>query len=164
MISPAAVIGSPPESRAWKPGDVAWQPNIAPTARLEAFVTVDAGLNRPTRVGDGAWLLKHAHVGHDVIVGDRVEVSTGAIVGGHAILEDDSRVGLGAVILPFRVVGEGAVVGAGAVVTRNVPAGETWAGNPARKLEDWERDPRPHSERTAGPPPFRPNVDLVGWT
>ncbi len=31
-------------------------------------------------------------------------------------------------------IGEGAVVGAGSVVTHDVPAGEVWAGNPARRI------------------------------
>lgn len=45
-----------------------------------------------------------------------------------------ASIGSGAVVLPGVTVGEGAVVGAGAVVTRDVPAGETVAGNPARML------------------------------
>lgn len=45
-----------------------------------------------------------------------------------------ASIGAGAVILPGLTVGEGAMVGAGAVVTKSVPDGETWAGNPARRL------------------------------
>lgn len=43
-----------------------------------------------------------------------------------------ASIGAGAVILPGVTIGEGAMIGAGAVVTRDVPAGETWVGNPAR--------------------------------
>ena len=46
----------------------------------------------------------------------------------------DCYIGAGAIVLPGVTVGAGARVGAGAVVTRSVPAGETWAGVPARPL------------------------------
>lgn len=49
------------------------------------------------------------------------------------IIGDRVRIGSGAVILPVRI-GDDAIIGAGAVVTKDVPAGETWAGNPARRL------------------------------
>jgi serine acetyltransferase len=44
------------------------------------------------------------------------------------------KIGQGAVFKPRVHVGDRAVIGAGAVVTKNVPAGETWVGNPARRL------------------------------
>ncbi|OGM12440.1 acetyltransferase, partial [Candidatus Woesebacteria bacterium RBG_16_39_8b] len=47
---------------------------------------------------------------------------------------DDVSIGAGAIILPGIIIGAGAKIGAGAVVTKNVPAGETWVGNPARKV------------------------------
>lgn len=47
-----------------------------------------------------------------------------------------ASIGAGSVILPGITIGENAVVGAGAVVTRDIPAGEIWAGNPAVLLKD----------------------------
>ena len=44
-----------------------------------------------------------------------------------------ASIGANATILGGVTIGEGALVGAGAVVTKDVPAGETWAGNPARR-------------------------------
>lgn len=44
-----------------------------------------------------------------------------------------ASIGAGSTILPGITIGENAVIGAGSVVTKDVPAGETWYGNPARK-------------------------------
>ena len=40
----------------------------------------------------------------------------------------------GSTILPGLEIGENAMVGAGSVVTKNIPAGEIWVGNPAKFL------------------------------
>ena len=43
-----------------------------------------------------------------------------------------ASIGAGSTILPGITIGEDAMVGAGSVVTKDIPAGELWAGNPAR--------------------------------
>lgn len=43
-----------------------------------------------------------------------------------------ATVGAGCVILPGITIGERAFVAAGSVVTKDVPAGELWMGNPAK--------------------------------
>ena len=45
-----------------------------------------------------------------------------------------ATIGAGSTILPGVTIGEGAMIGAGSVVTKDVPAGELWVGNPARFL------------------------------
>ncbi|KQN07407.1 N-acetyltransferase [Sphingomonas sp. Leaf28] len=49
-------------------------------------------------------------------------------------IEKGASIGAGAIVLPGLTIGAGAMIGAGAVVTKSVPAGETWVGNPARHL------------------------------
>ncbi|MFC3549916.1 sugar O-acetyltransferase [Lysobacter cavernae] len=49
-------------------------------------------------------------------------------------------IGGGAIILPGVTIGDDALVGAGSVVTRDVPAGATVIGNPARQPDRTGRD------------------------
>lgn len=50
------------------------------------------------------------------------------------VIGSGASIGAGSIILPGIIIGEKAMIGAGSVVTHSVPDGETWAGNPARKL------------------------------
>lgn len=71
---------------------------------------------------------------HDVVVGDHVTFGSGALVSGGVHIGGAAYLGAGCVIREGLRIGSGAVVGAGAVVTRPVPDGEVWVGNPARFL------------------------------
>lgn len=133
-IHERAVIGSPPEHREWQCGDVMRYPEISETARVNAYCTIDSGLKEPTRIGPRTFCMAHVHVGHDAQIGADCELAPGTVIGGHAVLEDGVRCGIGVLVLPFKRIGRGARLGAGAVVTKDVPAGEVWVGNPARKL------------------------------
>jgi acetyltransferase-like isoleucine patch superfamily enzyme len=50
-------------------------------------------------------------------------------------IEAYARIGANSTLLPGVRIGRGALVGAGSVVTRDVPPGEVYAGNPARRLK-----------------------------
>jgi acetyltransferase-like isoleucine patch superfamily enzyme len=131
-IHPSARIGGRPESRDFEGEPIPLE--IHRTAEVHAFVTVDCGTIRPTHIGARSVLMHHSHVGHDIWVGDDVELSTGVILGGFDWIGDGVRIGINATVLPRQHIGAGARIGAGAVVTKDVPPGETWIGNPARKL------------------------------
>jgi carbonic anhydrase/acetyltransferase-like protein (isoleucine patch superfamily) len=130
-ISPLACIGEPAECRADEPDSGYY---IAPSATIEAFATIDSGTAKMTRIDADAWVFKHAHIAHDCHVMEGAEVSTGAVVGGHCIIGPYARIGLNATLHPWITVGRRARIGCGANVVKNVPPGETWVGNPARRL------------------------------
>ena len=79
----------------------------------------------------------YSYVAHDCVIGDFVTFAPGVKCNGNVYIEDHAYIGTGAVLKqgtpdkPLRI-GRGATVGMGAVVTKDVPAGETWVGNPAR--------------------------------
>ena len=76
----------------------------------------------------------------------------------HPTLEDDVIVGSGAQILGNLTVQQGARVGGNSVVTRDVPAGATVVGVPARQLA---ARPKPQAEDRAFAPYGVANPDEV---
>lgn len=80
----------------------------------------------------------YAYISHDCRIGDFVTFAPGVHCNGNVVIEDDAYIGAGAVIRQGNpaeplVIGEGATVGMGAVVTRDVVAGTTVYGNPAKE-------------------------------
>lgn len=79
-----------------------------------------------TQVGPGVQILTADHPR------DPAERAAGVEFGRPIVIGRNVWIGGGALILPGVTIGDDAVVGAGAVVTRDVPAGRTAVGNPAR--------------------------------
>jgi UDP-3-O-[3-hydroxymyristoyl] glucosamine N-acyltransferase len=101
---------------------------------IGAHATIQRGALGDTLIRRGARIGPHANVGHNVEIGEDV------LIAGHAQVGGGAHVGRGAVIWQAAVIANGVMVGAGAVVgmsaavRHNVPAGQVWAGNPARKI------------------------------
>ena len=109
---------------------------IGEGAILCPFVTVTSNV----RIGRHFHANLYSYVEHDCVIGDFVTLAPRVSCNGNVRIEDHAFIGAGAIIRQGAhgkplVIGRGAVVGMGAVVTKDVAAGETVAGNPARPLE-----------------------------
>lgn len=51
---------------------------------------------------------------------------------GPVLIRKGARIGMHSAIMPGITIGEGATIGAFSFVNKNIPAGETWYGVPAR--------------------------------
>ncbi len=89
----------------------------------------------PVRIGRGSMLGPAVQIYCAVHPNDPALRRTGLELAKPVTIGEDVWIGGGAILLPGVTIGEGAVVGAGAVVTKDVPAGATVVGNPARRLE-----------------------------
>lgn len=122
--------------------------NVYPNAELGTEVQVGtfSEIGNAVKIGDGV------RIGAMCFIPECVIIEKGAWIGPRCTFTNDrfppsnkdkwewtlisegARLGAGVTILPGITVGRNALVGAGSVVTKDVPDGETWAGNPARKL------------------------------
>lgn len=118
------------------------------TARRLDAVSVGPGaitchasiITSDVQIGSFFHLNLYSYVAHDCVVGDFVTFAPSVQCNGNVYIGDHAYIGTGAVIRNGRrdkplLIGKGATVGMGAVVTKDVPAGATVVGNPARVLE-----------------------------
>jgi sugar O-acyltransferase (sialic acid O-acetyltransferase NeuD family) len=112
--------------RAWVADDAA----VGAGAQVGAMAAVGVAvtLGPQTIVNTGAVL------DHESVLGAGVHVMPGAALAGLVRVADCASIGTNATVLPRVSIGEGAVVGAGSVVTKDVAAGTTVVGAPARVL------------------------------
>jgi sugar O-acyltransferase (sialic acid O-acetyltransferase NeuD family) len=108
---------------------------IAPDVRIGAGTMICAGVvvNAGSVVGVNVLLNTGSTIDHHNEIGDAVHIAPGAHLGGRVAVGEGALVGIGAIVLPGRHVGPWATVGAGACVTRDVAAGITVVGIPAKR-------------------------------
>ncbi|MBV8594533.1 MAG: UDP-3-O-(3-hydroxymyristoyl)glucosamine N-acyltransferase, partial [Caulobacteraceae bacterium] len=113
---------------------------IQDDVEIGAGVTIDRGANRDTIIGEGAKIDKLVQIGHNVIVGRHAVLVSQSGVSGSSVIGDFAALGGQAGIAGHLTIGPGAQVAAAAGVMTDIPAGERWAGAPAKPVREFFRE------------------------
>src|SRR5262249_35477553 len=91
-------------------------------------------LTADARIGAHVAVMPQVVVTHDDVVDDHATIASGVRLGGGVHVARGAYLGAGALVREGLTIGEWSLVGMGSAVLRDVPAGEVWAGSPARFL------------------------------
>ena len=95
---------------------------------------IDRGSLSDTVIGNGTKINNLCHIAHNNKIGENVIIAGCVNISGSNNINDNVWIAPNASVRGWVTVGEGAIVGMSAVVINDIPARETWVGNPARKL------------------------------
>jgi sugar O-acyltransferase (sialic acid O-acetyltransferase NeuD family) len=119
-----------------------WATVVHPTASVPSGSILGPGslllagvvITTPLKIGAHVVAMPHVLVTHDDEIADGVTFAGRASLGGAVTVGESAYFGQGSSVREGLSIGARAVIGMGAVVLTSVPAGEIWAGVPARKI------------------------------
>ena len=143
-IHAGAVIGEPGFGAAPGPRGLVSLPQLGRVilqddVRIGANSCVDRGAWDDTIIGERTKIDNLVHIGHNVVVGRDCVMAAYTGISGSCVIGDGCQFGGRAGVVDHIKIGNGARIAADAAVMKDVPAGESWAGSPARPIKTWLR-------------------------
>lgn len=107
---------------------------------IGACVCVDRGAFEDTVIGENSKIDNLVQVAHNVVIGRNCVVAGHSGLSGSSVLGDGVQLGGRVGLADHVTIGAGARLAAASGVMHDVPAGETWAGLPARPRRQFFRE------------------------
>jgi sugar O-acyltransferase (sialic acid O-acetyltransferase NeuD family) len=113
-----------------------------PSAAVSGTCSIGAGsillaqsaLTTDVRLGRHVVVMPNATLTHDNVLEDFATICAGVSLGGSVTIGAAAYIGMNASVRERVIVGPDSTVGMAACVLNDIPAGEVWAGVPARSL------------------------------
>ena len=131
------------DSVAWSPCAIGTNLTIGNNCSIGALSHIgrNVTIGNECRIQGSVYIADECTLGDSVFIGpnatilnDRFPPSGNKSFWQPIVIGDNAVIGGGATVVPGCNIGEDAVLGAGSVLTKPLPKGEVWAGNPAKYL------------------------------
>jgi UDP-3-O-[3-hydroxymyristoyl] glucosamine N-acyltransferase len=113
---------------------------IQDDVEIGAGTTVDRGAHRDTMIGEGTKIDNLVQIAHNVSVGRHCVIVAQTGISGSCTIGDHVVLGGGVGLADHVHIGDGAQLAARSGVMNDVPAGEKWAGAPAKPIREFFRE------------------------
>lgn len=123
IMYPGAIIGYEPQDYKFLPGTPSAGVAIGTNCIIREHATVHAATSteKPTRLGDGVFLMVNSHVGHDTVVGDKTILVNNSALAGHVTVEDRVILSGGCLVHQFCRVGRLCMFSGASIITTDIP-------------------------------------------
>lgn len=108
--------------------------NIGDQVEIGPNSTIRRSAIGETKIGKGTKIGSMCNIGHNCVLGENNLLTSNVILGGSSKVGNDVYFGISSTIRNRVNIGDSVVIGQGAVVVKDIPDGETWVGNPAKKI------------------------------
>lgn len=112
---------------------------IKDNVEIGANCQIARGALSDTIIGKGTKINGLSFIAHNCVIGNNVLITGNSMLAGSVKIEDNVTIYSKVIVREQRKIGKGSIIGMGAVVTKDVPAWETWIGNPAKKIKKNEK-------------------------
>jgi len=98
------------------------------------YSQIDKGALSDTVVGDYVKLGSQCHISHNDKIANNVVLTGGVILAGSVSVGENTWISTRVIANPGHSIGKDCFLSTASVINKDVPDGEVWAGNPAKKI------------------------------